>query len=175
MLRSENGQRGPSDQVTRSNATARNDQRIPTLIDAANKALADGRADEAATLVRQAELESPQHPLVLNEIGQRMLVSGNLLRAHELLVQAVRGDSFNPSLWINLAAALRGLNRHDEEMQALDRALAIEPGNLRALLQKASIQEFRNDTRAAAYTYRTALQSITPTTRVPGVCARPAA
>jgi aspartate beta-hydroxylase len=103
----------------------------------------------------------------LNEIGRRMLLSGNLARAHEVLVQAARSDPSNPSVWINLAAALRGLNRHDEELQALDRALALEPANLRALLQKASIQELQNDARAAAYTYRKALQSITPTTPVP--------
>lgn len=131
-----------------SNAVAKDDdQRVPTLIDAANKALANGHADEAARLVRQAELEAPQHPLVLNEVGRRMLLSGNLVRAHELFVQAVTGDSSNPSLWINLAAALRGLNRHDEEMQALDRVLAIEPANLRAMLQKASIQELQNNAR----------------------------
>jgi aspartate beta-hydroxylase len=103
----------------------------------------------------------------LNEIGRRMLLSGNLARAHEVLVQAAQSDPSNPSAWINLAAALRGLNRHDEELQALDRALALEPANLRALLQKASIQELQNDARAAAYTYRKALQSITPTTPVP--------
>ena len=103
----------------------------------------------------------------LIEIGQRMLVSGNLLRAHELFVQALDRDPDNASLWINLAAALRGLNRRDEEMLALHRALAIEPSNLRAMLQKASLQELQNNPRAAAVTYRLALQSITPTTQVP--------
>jgi aspartate beta-hydroxylase len=153
--------------MTSSNAPALDDRRIPALIDAANKALADGRTDEAARLVRQAELESPQHPLVLNDIGERMLLSGNLPRARELFEQAVSGDPSNPFLWINLAAALRGLNRPDEEMRALDRALAIDPANLRAMLQKASLQELKNDTRAAAFTYRMALSSIKPATRVP--------
>lgn len=153
--------------MTRSDATATGGERIPALIDSAHKALADGRTDEAARLVRQAELEAPEHPLVLGEIGQRLLRAGDLSRAHELFAQAVRSDSSNPSLWISLAAALRGLNRHDEEMQALDRALALEPANLRAMLQKASIQELQGNTRAAAFTYRMALQSIAPTTPVP--------
>lgn len=154
--------------TTQSNATARDDdRRIPTLIDAANKALEEGRADEAARLARQAELESPEHPLVLDEIGRRMLVAGNLERARELFVQALSGDASNASMWINLAAALRGLNRHDEELVALDRALAIEPTNLRAMLQKASVRELQSDTRAAAVTYRKALQMIAPTTRLP--------
>lgn len=154
--------------TTQSNAAARDDdRRIPALIDAANKALEEGRADEAARLSRQAELESPQHPLVLDEIGRRMLVAGNLERARELFVQALSGDASNASMWINLAAALRGLNRHDEELAALDRALAIEPTNLRAMLQKASVRELQSDTRAAAVTYRKALQMIAPTTRLP--------
>lgn len=149
------------------NATVGEDQRIHALIDGANKARANGRADEAARLLQQAEQESPQHPLVLNEIGQRLLAAGDLQRARELFSRAVEGHSSNASLWINLAAALRGLERHDEELVALDKALSIEPGNLRALLQKASIQEQQNNPRGAAYTYRTALQSITPTTPVP--------
>mgnify|MGYP003295883310 CR=1 FL=1 len=36
---------------------------------------------------------------------------------------------------------------------------------VRAMLQKASLQEIQNDTRGAAYTYRMALRSITPATR----------
>lgn len=145
--------------MTASNAPGSDDQRIRALIDAASKARAEGRADEAARFARQAEQEFPQHPLVLNEIGQRLLVSGDLVRAHDLLAQAVKADSSNPSLWINLAAALRGLNRHDEELQALDQALAIEPANLRALLQRASIQELQNNPRGAAYTKPTIARS----------------
>jgi aspartate beta-hydroxylase len=70
-------------------------------------------------------------------------------------------------LWINLATALRELKQHDEEMQALQRALALEPGNVRAMLQKASLQELQNDMRAAAVTYRTVLQSINPRAPAP--------
>src|SRR5688572_21493878 len=103
----------------------------------------------------------------LNELGERMLLSGNPARARELLEQAVRSDAANASAWINLAAALRGLKSRDEEMRALQRALTLEPNNLRAMLQKASLQEIQNDTRGAAYTYRMALRSITPATRVP--------
>jgi aspartate beta-hydroxylase len=148
-------------------AFAGDDRRIATLIDAANKALMEGRADEATRLVRQAEHESPQHPLVLNEVGRRLMVTGNLPRAQELFQRAANDAPDNAAIWINLAAALRGLNRRDEEMQALDRALAIEPNNLRAMLQKASLQELQNDARVAAFTYRTVLRAITPNTPVP--------
>src|SRR6202044_2782051 len=71
-------------------------------------------------------------------------------------------NASNPSLWINLAAALRGVGRPDEEMAALDRVLSIEPTNLRALLQKASLQELKGQARAAAMTFRDALQVLPP-------------
>src|SRR5688572_16646246 len=103
----------------------------------------------------------------LNELGERMLLSGDPARAHELLEQAVKSDAATASMWINLAAALRGLKRRDEEMQALQRALTLEPNNLRAMLQKGSLHELQNDTRGAAYTYRMALRAIPPGTRVP--------
>ena len=153
--------------MARSNMIVKDDERIVKLIDAANEASARGRADEAGRLLRQAELEAPRHPLVLNEIGRRMLLSGDLAGAYKVLAQAAKEEPSYPSLWINLAAALRGLNRHDEEMQALEQVFAIEPANLRALLQKASLQELQKDSRAAAVTYRTALQTISPATPVP--------
>jgi aspartate beta-hydroxylase len=138
------------------------DRRIRQLIESATQALASGRAQDAERLLRQAELEAPRHPLVLNEIGRRMLLAGNPAGANEVLEQAVKGDPSNPLLWLNLAAALRGLKRADEEMAALEKVLAIEPLNLRARLQTASLQEIQGKPRAAAASYRTALQMIPP-------------
>jgi aspartyl/asparaginyl beta-hydroxylase (cupin superfamily)/Tfp pilus assembly protein PilF len=153
--------------VSTGGAAAGNDQRIRALFSAAGKAATEGRAGEAEGLLRQAEQEAPRHPLVLNEAGQRLLRAGDARRAHEAFTEALKEDAANAALWVNLAAALRGLGRHDEELQALDRALAIEPANLRAMLQKASAQELRNDTRAAAFTYRRVLQSIPPGAQLP--------
>jgi aspartyl/asparaginyl beta-hydroxylase (cupin superfamily) len=96
-----------------------------------------------------------------------MLLAGNAAGAHALLEQAARELPNNASIWLNLAAALRSLNRSDEEMAALDKVLAIEPYHLRARLQKGSLQESLGETRAAAATYRSALQSIAPGTELP--------
>jgi len=153
--------------MARSNIAAGDDQRIPMLIDAASQALAGGRSEEAARLLQQAEREAPRHPLVLNEIGRRRLAAGDLFGAHDLFAQAVKDEPSNPHIWINFAAALHGLERHDEEMLAIERVLTLEPGNLRAWLQKASIQELQGNRRAAAVTYRKALQMITPAAQLP--------
>jgi len=143
------------------------DGRIRQLIESAAQALANGRPQDADRLIRQAEAEAPRHPLVLNETARRMLEAGNAVGAHALLDQAVKDDPSHPSLWLNLAAALRGLKRADEELVAIDRALALEPRNLRALLQKASLQELQGNLRGAAALYRSALQMIPPRVEPP--------
>jgi aspartyl/asparaginyl beta-hydroxylase (cupin superfamily) len=142
-------------------------ERIQQLINAAALARERGRVDDAGRLLRQAELEAPRHPRVLNEVAQERLTAGDSLGAYQVLTEAVKDEPSNPSLWLNLAAALRGLDRHDDEMGALQRVLAIEPRNLRALLQKASLLELQNKPRTAAAAYRTALQSLAPGTRTP--------
>ena len=84
-----------------------------------------------------------------------------------MLTEAIKDEPSNPSLWLNLAAALRGWTAATRKWLALQRVLAIEPRNLRALLQKASLLELQNKPRAAAAAYRTALQSLPPGTRTP--------
>jgi aspartate beta-hydroxylase len=148
------------------------DRRIRQLIDTAAQALASGLAEEADRLVRRAEAEAPRHPLVLNETARRMLLSGDAAGAHRLLIQAVSEDSAQASIWLNLAAALRGLERAEEEVAAIDKALALEPRNFRALLQKASLQELQGERRAAAMTYRQVLQSV-PAGSLPPQSLRP--
>ena len=89
-----------------------------------------------------------------------MLIADNAAGAHQVLRQAVQENPSQPSLWLSLAAALRKLKRGEEEMAALKKVLAIEPRNLRALLQAASLLEIQGNMRGAAATYRTALQTI---------------
>jgi aspartate beta-hydroxylase len=136
------------------------DRRIRQIFESASQAYASGREQVAEGMLRQAEVEAPAHPLVQNHVASRMLRAGNPAAAKAMLEQAVKADPSVPSLWLTLAAALRGLGHTDEEMAALDKLLAIEPLNVRALLQKASLHEIKGDPRAAAATYRTALRMI---------------
>jgi len=138
------------------------DRRIPELFEAAGRAFASGRAAEAEQLLRQARIEAPGHPLVLNDAAAQLLAAGNALGAHDLLQRAITADPSHPSLWLNLAAALRTLQRPDGEMAALMKALALEPRNIRARLQVASLHEVKGDPRAAAAAYRVALQLLPP-------------
>ncbi len=132
------------------------------LIDQAAQAEASGRTQESERLLQQAETEAPRHPLVLNEAARKRLLAGDPAGAHALLERAIAAEPTLPSLWLNLAAALRGLGRPELEMAALDRVLTLEPRHVRAQLQKASLLELQGNLRAAAALYRTVLQALPP-------------
>lgn len=109
---------------------------------------------------------------MLNETAQHLLMRGDAAGAHALLKQAVTEDPSQATLWLNLAAALRGLNLPDDEMAAIDQVLILEPRNFRAMLQKASLLELQGQRRAAAMAYRQALQSV-PADSLPPTSMRP--
>jgi len=136
--------------------------RILGLLDAATQAFERGQVAEGERFLRQAQVESPRHPLVQNELARRLLVVGNPAGAYELAQQAVKTNPSHPALWLTLAGALHGLNRGPEELAALDKALELDPRHVPALLQKAALLELHAQSRAAATLYRTALQAIPP-------------
>lgn len=136
------------------------DQRVQGLFRMASRAFEDGQPQQAEQYLRQAGAEAPQHPLVLNEAARRRLAAGDPQAAQALLAQAVAADPAYPELWLNLAAALRGLQRTDEELAALKKVLTLEPRNYRALLEVAALQERQGQTRTAAASYLVALQAM---------------
>lgn len=142
------------------NSSPSNDAKIRGLIEEAERAFAAGQSTEAERLIARAKAAAPNHPLVLNAGGVLALKRGEASRAREQFEQAAVGDGANPVFWINLASSLRKLGLRDEEAKALERALALEPRNLLALLQKASLLDIQNKARAAASAYRNALAVV---------------
>jgi len=147
--------------------TAPDETLIRGLIQQADKAAAAGQRDEAEKLLARAEAAAPAHPMVLNARAIQLLQSGDMTGGRALLEQALRSDPRNTSLWINLATALRALELRDEEEQALQSLLKLEPRHLLALLQKAELLELRGKPRAAAAVFHNALQTLPPGTRLP--------
>ncbi|MBV9991779.1 MAG: aspartyl/asparaginyl beta-hydroxylase domain-containing protein [Alphaproteobacteria bacterium] len=144
-----------------------NDQRIRTLISAAKQHAERGQRQEAQRLMRQAEMEAPNHPRVLNEAGLRKLNAGDPAGALALFEQVVAGEPDSPELLFNYASTLRRLDRVDEAAEIVDRLLLIDPSNLSALIEKGELQELQYKPRAAAMSYRAALQSVPPDFRAP--------
>ena len=94
------------------------DERIRALMAAAGQSARRGQTQEAERLLRQAQNESPDHPLVQNEMAARLLRAGNAEKAATLLQHAVKRESANPELWFNLACALRVVDQPDEAIAA---------------------------------------------------------
>jgi aspartate beta-hydroxylase len=129
------------------------------MIQASKTAGAAGRTAEADQLLARVAQLAPAHPAVLNELGMRMMQRGDAAKARELFQRAANADS-NPTLWSNLASSLQALNLPNEEIEAIERALALEPRHLAALLQKAALFERTGDPRNAAREYRNALATL---------------
>jgi len=147
--------------LTNANATPADNATVMGMIQASRAAGAAGRRGEAEQLLARVAQLAPAHPAVLNELGLAMMQRGEPARARELFERATRTDAGHPSLWSNLAASLHALNL-PEELDAIEKALALEPRHLAALLQKATFIEQRGDARNAARVYRNALATLRP-------------
>jgi aspartate beta-hydroxylase len=143
------------------------ENRLRGLLQQSEQAFASRDANRGMQLLEDARKLAPDHPMVLNSAAMRALESGHAPQAAELLRRAIARDGRNPALWVNLAAALRQQQRPDEELEALERALALEPRHLVALLQKAAFVGRRSGPRAAAQIYENALKAIPAGTKLP--------
>jgi aspartyl/asparaginyl beta-hydroxylase (cupin superfamily) len=132
------------------------------MLQASQAAAAAGRLAEADQLLARVAQLAPAHPAVLNELGVRMLQRGEAENARALFRRATEADPRHPALWSNLASSLHALDRLDDELDALEKALALEPRHLSALLQKGTLLEERGDPRNAARVYRNALATLPP-------------
>lgn len=141
-------------------AATETEQRLRGLLERAERAGAAGQRQEAAQWLAQAQAIAPDHPLVLNSAGLAALSMGDAASAHNLFRQAIEKDSRQAAFWINLATACRHVGAPDQEMKALQAALALEPRHTLALMQLASAFELQGDTKRAVSMYRNALATI---------------
>jgi aspartate beta-hydroxylase len=111
--------------------------------------------------------EAARDPNELHERARRLLGAGDAAAACALLEQAVVLAPGHLPFWMSLAAALRALGRHEAELIALERALALDPTHLVVLLQKGALLDLMHKPRSAATVYGHALQTLVPGTPLP--------
>ncbi len=140
---------------------------ILRVLQASKAEAAAGRMVQSDQLLAQIARQVPHHPAILNELGVRMMTRGAADQAHALFSRATAADPTHPSLWANLASSLKALGRRAEEMDAIEKALELEPRHLSALLQKGAYLEQTGDTRNAARVYANALACIPPGAEAP--------
>jgi len=147
--------------------TPLDDITIIRVLQASKAEAAAGRIPESDQLLARLAQQAPSHPAVLNELGVRTLARGTPEQAHALFVRATAADPKHPSLWANLASSLKALGRRTEEIDAIEKALELEPRHLSALLQKGAYLEETGDPRNAARTYQNVLACLVPGAQVP--------
>jgi aspartate beta-hydroxylase len=111
--------------------------------------------------------EAARDPNELHERARRLLGAGDAAAACALLEQVVVLAPGHLPFWMSLAAALRALGRHEAELHALERALALDPTHLVVLLQKGALLDLMHKPRSAATVYAHALQTLVPGTPLP--------
>jgi hypothetical protein len=92
---------------------------------------------------------------------------GDARAAREAFEQVAASGRADATAWVGLAYACRSLNDAAAALAAAERALAVEPQNLRALLVKADLLASAGDASGAAGFYRFAVQSAPPPERLP--------
>jgi aspartyl/asparaginyl beta-hydroxylase (cupin superfamily) len=147
--------------------TPLDDATIIRVLQASKAEAAAGRVPESDQLLANVAQRAPNHPAVLNELGIRMLARGAADQAQQLFSRAASTNPNQPAIWANLASSLKALGRRIEEMDAIEKALALEPRFLSALLLKGAYLEETGDTRNAARTYQAALDSLPAGADVP--------
>ncbi len=116
--------------------------------------------------VRSAAAASPSEA-ALHERACALLAAGDAAAARTLLENLVAQAPGYVAFWLSLAATLRRLSCRDEELAALERALAADPTHLVVLLQKAALLDLMHKPRSAAAVYGHALQTLGAGERLP--------
>jgi aspartyl/asparaginyl beta-hydroxylase (cupin superfamily) len=146
---------------------AADEQKVVSLMAGVERLVGERRDAEAQRLLGEAAAILPAHPLVLHEQARRVALNGDSRAARTLLERVVASAPNHVPFWLSLAAVLRNLGKRDEEARALERALALEPRHLVALLQKAALLDLMDKPRAAAAVYGNALKTLAPSARLP--------
>jgi aspartate beta-hydroxylase len=122
---------------------------------------------EAMKLIEMALARAPRHARVLNSVGGYLYRTGDAARAREIFGRAVAVDANAQVVWLNLAASCCALGDTAAEGAAIERALALDPRYLLALLQKGDLMERLGKPKAAALVYTAALSTVAQGTQLP--------
>jgi aspartate beta-hydroxylase len=100
---------------------------------------------------------SPDEIRRLAEAGTAALQAGDARTARKHFEQIVATGQANAGAWLALALACNALGDHAAMVPALERALALEPTNVRALVMKGDYLVNSGQARAATAFYSTAV------------------
>jgi protein O-GlcNAc transferase len=98
-----------------------------------------GRLHEAEAVYRRVRALQPKHPFALNGLGMIALQSNRAPAAVELFTAALQLISTEPGLHANLARGYAQLGRPADALACLDRAIALDPKFIGALIERGNM------------------------------------
>jgi len=136
---------------------------LEALIQNAREMARAGRPGDSEALWRRVIEQSSGHPEAVLTLGMAAITRGEPARAVEVLqTSAAR----NPMLELYLALAYKQLGNSGAEMQAVTRALDLDPYFFPALLHKGMLLERLGKHRSAAQVFRDVLKIMPPRDRL---------
>jgi len=127
------------------------------LLEISRRAVKQGDPQTAIQSLSGPAAAADAHPALLNQLGLAFLAAGRPTDAAAAFARACMADSSAPGLWLNLADAHRRAGAREQEIAALDRALALDAYLLPALLAKAEALNALGENEAAVKCYRNLL------------------
>ena len=103
----------------------------------------------------------------LAQAGAEALRAGDARKARALFEQVAATGRADASIWLGVALASRALGDDAAKLTALDRTLALDGRNLRALIMQADHLAAAGDARAASAFYTAAIRAAPPMSQLP--------
>lgn len=105
--------------------------------------------------------------ITIAKAGHDALRRGDAVAAREQFVRATSAGNADAATWLGLATACRDLKDFAASFAAVDRALALEPRNIQALIVRGDLFAEAGDTRAATAHYAAALRQAPAQGQIP--------
>lgn len=113
----------------------------PSLADLLEQALLHhrkGELREAGKLYERVLKKAPQHFDALHLLGLVNAQQGRMGEASRLMSAALKINANAPDAWANFANVLRALRQGEQALVAIERALALRPGDLALMQQRGA-------------------------------------
>lgn len=123
----------------------------------ANLYESDGEMKEAETTLRKALSIDSGNVVVMSELGYLLTRTGRLKEALDILSMATKKGSYTPSLYY-YAYALGKAGKLRESLAAFDKALSLNPFDVRIYRLRAEVYEDKGMLKEASADYRKALE-----------------
>ncbi|MEQ6332735.1 aspartyl/asparaginyl beta-hydroxylase domain-containing protein [Sphingobium sp. MK2] len=130
---------------------------VSRLLQQAAQARQSGWVAQGEQLLAQVLRLAPKEPQALNLAGLLALDKGEFKSARDYFLAATAADPGEAALWMNLAAAERGLNHRDAERSALQAAIDIDQRNLMAQIRMAQLLQRLGEGQGAVESWGKAL------------------